>query len=416
MTIRQVNDYLYIVDTSTELSTGWTEGVYAYVNDIKTEYIYKNSTFTLIASGVEPYAISFGLGDGFLSSTYSVLDYLGGYTSSFVASSMSEDLTYILPSGYGVAGSVLTDLGGGELSWLQAGSGTVSGYVPYIGATQDLNLGSYGILLSSLTMATGATSGYILSCDGSGNAFWVSGGGSSSGTVLTFISPLNETGGIVTINLSAYATTDSLSAYTLTNSLTAYATTNSLSAYALTEILTSYVTTASISSYIPYTGALSGVDLNTQNLTAGIGYFNSLTVSSTGLVANLNVDLLDNYHYDSFVMSATMSAYATTGSLTAYATTASLSAYAETEALTSYVLTSTLSSYGLSSTIVDDYVPYSGAIKNVDLGGYSLVTTGYIQVGDNPSTGATEYVVNVLYGTSNPPVGTYKEGTVYFKY
>ena len=66
------------------------------------------------------------------------------------------------------------------------------------------------------------------------------------------------------------------------------------------------------------------------------------------------------------------------------------------------------------STDLNDYVPYTGATTNIDIGSNDLNTTGSIVTGDHDTTLQT---VNVVYGTGSPPeAGTVTEGTLFVQY
>jgi hypothetical protein len=113
-------------------------------------------------------------------------------------------------------------------------------FVPYIGASGNVNIGYYTFIASGLQLTNNPVSGYYLACDASGNAYWIDG-------------PTGE--------------------------------------------------------FVPYTGALSGVDLGSFDLTADIGSFNSITISSSGEITNLNANYLQGYTYQNIIDEISISGY-----------------------------------------------------------------------------------------------------------
>lgn len=70
----------------------------------------------------------------------------------------------------------------------------------------------------------------------------------------------------------------------------------------------------------------------------------------------------------------------------------------------------------LSFGNLSNYVPYTGATTNINIGVRDLVTTGTIVTGDH-GTATTDEVVNVIYGTGSPPTAsTTTIGTLFIQY
>jgi hypothetical protein len=133
-------------------------------------------------------------------------------------------------------------------------------FVPYIGASGDVNIGYHTLIASGLQLTNHPVSGYYLSCDASGNAFWV------KGTTSEFVP---YTGATSSVDLGVYGLAGYYGVFEyLTVNSSAEVTNlnaNYLQGYTYQDIINSIPT---ITGFVPYTGAIRGVDLNTQSITA----------------------------------------------------------------------------------------------------------------------------------------------------
>ena len=143
---------------------------------------------------------------------------------------------------------------------------TTGQFVPYIGANQNVNLGSFNLTANSIIKA-GGTNLQFLMADGS-----VTTGGVTS---VTGTSPIVSSGGTtpaISIPLGTSSVDGYLSATDRTNFETAYTnritsltTTGTGAATLIANVLN--IPTPSLSGFVPYTGATQAVNLGAFNLT-----------------------------------------------------------------------------------------------------------------------------------------------------
>ena len=142
---------------------------------------------------------------------------------------------------------------------------TTDQFVPYTGANQNVNLGSFNLTATSIVKA-GGTNLQFLMADGSvttGSVTSVTGTSpivSSGGTTPAISIPLGTSS--VDGYLSATDRTNFQTAYT--NRITSLTTTGTGAATLIANVLN--IPTPSLSGFVPYTGATSTVDLNTRDL------------------------------------------------------------------------------------------------------------------------------------------------------
>jgi hypothetical protein len=223
----------------------------------------------------------------------------------------------------------------------------LSGYVPYTGATANVNLGTFDLTADVITGATGsfASSGgsdsfAINHSSGSGIALNITKGGAGEGL---YINKTSGSGNAATIIGTLNATTLVKSGGTSSQFLKADGSVDS----------NTYLTTSSAAStYVPYTGATTDIFLGAYGLTArglssgGIGLSQSTSSSgtgatyingtSTGLRINPNASSFNNF---AFPASAT-NTYTypnATGTIALTSDIPSLSGYIQGSGTTNYV-------------------------------------------------------------------------------
>jgi hypothetical protein len=159
--------------------------------------------------------------------------------------------------------SLLTPLGTAKTFYLPDLSGTIaltsnlSSYVPYSGATANVDLGIYSLVGHSFNARGQGTSGGVIALKQNGQVF--------ASTGYAYIG--SESAG----KLNIYFGDTGLEAAILDNSLLTADRTYNLPNASGTLALTS-----NLSSYVPYTGATANVDLGIYNLTAAVVTANSL--------------------------------------------------------------------------------------------------------------------------------------------
>ena len=151
---------------------------------------------------------------------------------------------------------------------------SVTGFVPYTGATANVNLGTFDLTADVITGATGSftSSGsgntlVITHSSGSGIALNIEKGGNGEGL---YINKTSGTGNAATIIGTLNATTLVKSGGTSTQFLKADGSVDT----------NTYLTASSLTAYVPYTGATADVNLGTNSLTG-----KDLTVGGAGTTA-----------------------------------------------------------------------------------------------------------------------------------
>jgi hypothetical protein len=281
---------------------------------------------------------------------------IAAYYADFQFSSLTAQRTYTLPDASGTL----------------ALTSNLSAYVPYTGATANVNLGTFNLTADVITGATGsfASSGgsdtfAINHSSGSGIALNITKGGNGEGL---YINKTSGSGNAATIIGTLNATTLVKSGGTSSQFLKADGSVDS----------NTYLTTSSAAStYVPYTGATTSLDLGIYNLTSNLQYNKGVIVNKSSTTANsLNIEIaasasISGVGYISLTSIATDSLSIYFGGSTKVATLlgSSLSAnrtYTLPDASGTLALTSNLSAY----------VPYSGATSNVNLGLFGLTSRG----------------------------------------
>jgi hypothetical protein len=336
-----------------------------------------------------------------------------------------------------------TILGSGDLV-VSVDPSALSGYVKFTGSTSGLNLTGYDITanIGRFLTITITSSGAITNL----NADLLDGlqGSTYSTTAHTHTNYVPYTGGSSALNLTGYDITGKVGHFD-TITITSTGKITNLNAEILNDIVassysttghthTTYVTTAQITGYVPFSGGTSALNLTGYDITGKIGHFDTITVTSSGLINNLNAKYLNGLESSSFLNSDVLTAYVKfTGSasslnLTGYDLTANIGhfesitvtstgkitnlnseylsgydisvfsltghthpTYATTAQLTSYATTAQLTSYATTASITG-FIPYTGAVSAVDLSGQSLTTTstgifGAIKMTTSPTSG-----------------------------
>jgi hypothetical protein len=270
----------------------------------------------------------------------------------------------------------------------------LSGYVPYTGATTNVNLGTFDLTADVITGATGsfASSGSsdtfaINHSSGSGVALNITKGGNGEGL---YINKTSGSGNAATIIGTLNATTLVKSGGTSSQFLKADGSVDS----------NTYLTTGTASStYVPYTGATSGVDLGIYNLTS-----NALKVDGTvaaGGCLNIkqnNSTVATGVGYNSigarsanslliYYGGATISDHKSVLLNVTNLTNTTTRTFEFPDASGTIALTSNLSSY----------VPYTGATTDVSLGNNTLLSMFVFIEGNGTSGGILSFK---QYGTS----------------
>jgi hypothetical protein len=129
----------------------------------------------------------------------------------------------------------------------------LSGYVPYTGATANVNLGIYGLLAQAIVVGQTSTQGYIHFKTGGSTALSADTSQAPYGTN-GMIYSFDQTGG----NYKQFVIDSSL----LTN--------NTIRTYSMPNASGTLALTSDLGSYVPYTGATANVNLGTFDLTADV--------------------------------------------------------------------------------------------------------------------------------------------------
>jgi hypothetical protein len=189
-------------------------------------------------------------------------------TVTSVAVTESGDALTITGSPITTSGTINIGFAGSAGQYINgAGSLTtfpsLTGYVPYTGATGDVDLGTFNLTADVITGATGSFTSNggsntfsINHSSGAGIALNITKGGSGEGL---YINKTSGSGNAATIVGTLNATTLVKSGGTSSQFLKADGSVDS----------STYLTTsAAASTYVPYTGATASVDLGANNLTA----------------------------------------------------------------------------------------------------------------------------------------------------
>jgi len=254
---------------------------------------------------------------------------------------------------------------------------SLTGYVPYSGATTDLNLGTYSLFANSLNaqalglnVPTGGGNPAITFYINSVSTGVISAGSST----LTFSA--KNTGGFQFQNPSN-ATIFSISNTGVLG--------NGTYSYTLPSATGTLALTSNLSSYVPYTGATGNVDLGANNLTLQHLIANGLTGVSGTLQLKQNTG---------FAVSNGFTSIYTTGNNVAFTAASSGGTYytaifglSSLSSSRTYTLPDASGTVALTSNL-SSYVPYTGATSNVTLGTYGISGnaasfTGYIQTDAN---------------------------------
>jgi hypothetical protein len=215
----------------------------------------------------------------------------------------------------------------------------LSSYVPYTGATTNVNLGTNEITASNFVAETSFSTKIL----------------PSGVTFRNGYSTLSSIAGNFSITQAVSA--GNLKAFTFDFSAWA---TNTSYTYTLPAASGTLALTSNLSSYVPYTGALSDVNIgNNRFYSRGLTLYTGATSFSQGFTTL-------NGNADGLTISLATS---TTSYSNQFLFTQNVSnVYTFPAATGTLALTSNLSSY----------VPYSGATSNVNLGTYNLTTTGNV--------------------------------------
>jgi hypothetical protein len=209
-----------------------------------------------------------------------------------------------------------------------ASSGTIaltsnlSSYVPYSGATANVNLGIYGLLAQAIVVGQTSTQGYIHFKTGGSTALSADTSQAPYGTN-GMIYSFDQTGG----NYKQFVIDSSL----LTN--------NTIRTYSMPNASGTLALTSNLSSYVPYTGATTNVNIGNNNYLGGsillnqsagsasaTGYLSLSGSTGSGLGAiviglgsgttsSMNFPTSSNYTY---IFPATSGTLALTSNLSAY--------------------------------------------------------------------------------------------------
>jgi hypothetical protein len=190
-----------------------------------------------------------------ISKTPSLVAYTGGYITNYGTTS-----GIIYADGDTSNLSTLNfNFGGNYTYTFPAASGTIaltsnlSGYVPYTGATSNVNLGIYGLLAQAIVVGQTSTQGYIHFKTGGSTALSADTSQAPYGTN-GMIYSFDQTGG----NYKQFVIDSSL----LTN--------NTIRTYSMPNASGTLALTSDLGSYVPYTGATANVNLGTFDLTADV--------------------------------------------------------------------------------------------------------------------------------------------------
>jgi len=168
--------------------------------------------------------------------------------------------------------------------------------------------------------------------------------------------------------------------------------------------------------FVPYSGATANANTGIYTFTSA-NFISSVATgtspyacTSTTLNTNLNADLLDNLHSSSFaLLTDKLSAFAAT-------TSAELAGVISDETGTDKLV------YNTSPTLITPLLgtPTSGILTNCTGLPAAAVVAGSLVANMEASdhgTAATDMLVNVCYGTGDPPAAnTTTEGTLFIKY
>lgn len=185
---------------------------------------------------------------------------------------------------------------GGVLGYTPANAAT---YVPYTGATADVDLGNFDFSADTITSKSNVV---VSNNGGNAHALILQNGTGAYSSGLNAVSLVSDIDNVNALRIvSDIATVGRIASISL-NLLTA----NSPKLYYLPNASGTLALTSNLDSYVPYTGATSNVNLGTNTFTAGL-------LKSTG-----NIQIAKNAIYDKFGLtglysSGTMVTYAPTG-------------------------------------------------------------------------------------------------------
>jgi hypothetical protein len=300
---------------------------------------------------------------------------------------------------------------------------TLTGYVPYTGATSNVNLGTHSLTAYDLIINHSSGSGVAASITkgGSGEALTVtksSGSGNAASITggVTLLETLHLTNALTDTYISSAATWNAKQdAITLTTTGTSGAATFSGG----TLNIPNYG--SALSGYVPYTGATNSVNLGSYGLTA------SSLESTTTITSSSNVQV-----GGTLLLSTSGGASIQSGYTTIIGKTAGIG-IAQGNSAISYLTfpTSTSSAYTYTFPAADGtialtsnlngYVPYTGATASLDMGIYDLKTSNIVYSnsvwcnqmgGGDIATGATTFSMlgsDIIFATGTEGVGSWTE-------
>jgi hypothetical protein len=287
-------------------------------------------------------------------------------TVTSVALSESGDALTITGSPITTSGTINIGFAGTSGQYINGAGGlttfpSLTGFVPYTGATANVDLGTFDLTADVITGATGsfASSGSsdtlaINHTSGSGIALNITKGGNGEGL---YINKTSGSGNAATIIGTLNATTLVKNGGTSSQYLMADG---------------SVSTGPDLTGYVPYTGATGNVNLGTNEITAS--NFVAETSFSTKILPS-GVTFRNGYStLSSIAGNFSITQAVSAGNLKAF--TFDFSAWATNTSYT-YTLPAANGTIALTSNL-SSYVPYSGATSNVNLGTYNLTTTGNV--------------------------------------
>ena len=226
---------------------------------------------------------------------------------------------------------------------------TFNGKVPYTGATADVNLGA-NFLKARTFYAEG---------NGGGGSYAIKNGATPSFEDGYTILSSND----YRLNILSTVSTVTKAVYLGFSGVTATRT------FTLPDASGTIALTSDLSSYVPYTGATGSVNLGSYALTASaLNVTNTSTFNGNIILKKVGLSVSSPLYVTQFA--------ATTGVGIGYSDgTGGANFILQTAAIYDYTFPAATGTIALTSNL-SSYVPYTGATANVDLGIYSLTSTG----------------------------------------